>query len=266
MADDLRARLTAAYESAQMVGWDFSRLDGRLVVDDPGWDFEQMRLEALGSATSALDLGTGGGERLLSLCQRLGGVRPAQVVATEGWAPNVEVARRTLRPLGIEVVDCASEVGEALPFEAETFDLVMARHESYDPGEVARVLRPGGLLLTQQVDGRNAPELREWFGGEPVYPDVTLRHDAAAAAEAGLIVEGRGDWSGPMRFSDVQALVEYLALVPWEAADFTVATHLSTLTELKERHPITLTERRFWLSARRPLDGAARPGRPSGGG
>ncbi len=41
------------------------------------------------------------------------------------------------------------------------FDLILNRHESYHPGEIARVLAPGGTFLTQQVGGDELGELRE---------------------------------------------------------------------------------------------------------
>ena len=47
-----------------------------------------------------------------------------------------------------------------LPFKAAAFDLVVSRHEELDPAEVDRVLRPGGLLVTQQVGRHNWREAR----------------------------------------------------------------------------------------------------------
>lgn len=52
-------------------------------------------------------------------------------------------------------------------------DLVMPRHEAIGPREIARVLAPGGHLLTQQVDGADAEEIHEWFGTDPQYPEVS---------------------------------------------------------------------------------------------
>ena len=50
-------------------------------------------------AEAALDIETGGGEVLATVARP-----PALLVATEGWRPNVEVARARLRPLGVQVV------------------------------------------------------------------------------------------------------------------------------------------------------------------
>ena len=48
-------------------------------------------------AQSVLDLGTGGGERLLELREDW----PARVAATEGYAPNLALATERLAPYGV---------------------------------------------------------------------------------------------------------------------------------------------------------------------
>lgn len=50
-----------------MVGWDFSRLDGRATATGPPWDFEDVCRAAMAGVGSVLDMGTGGGERLIAL-------------------------------------------------------------------------------------------------------------------------------------------------------------------------------------------------------
>lgn len=244
-------RLEAAHERSRMLGWDFSALDGRLIADDPPWDFREMCVEAMAAQSRTLDMGTGGGEFLLTLMEHLGTRRPAHMSATEGWEPNVLLSRKRLEPFGIEVVGYDSEVDESMPFEADSFDVVVARHESYDADEVARVLRQGGLFLTQQVHGRDAEELRTWFGGHTAYPDATLEHHVAAAQEAGLAIEAQQEWSGHMHFSDAQTLVEYMALVPWDVPGFRVAEHLDTMVDLDAIRPIVVTQGRFCIAARK---------------
>ncbi len=104
-----------------------------------------------------------------------GGVQGTGADPERCWEPAGGTGRQALEPLGIAVMQYDSETGEPMPFAAESFDLV-ARHESYDAGEVARVLRPGGRLLTLQVHGLDVGELHAWFGGQPAYPDATLQH------------------------------------------------------------------------------------------
>lgn len=245
----LADRLRRAHSRAMMVGWDFSRLDGRLSADDPPWDFEADCLSALRTARTAADLGTGGGERLLALLARMPQEDRGTIAATEGWAPNLPVARRALAPAGIEVLPYDSEAGDALPFAPAALDLVMARHESFDPVEVAQSLCPGGRLLTQQVDGTEAGELREWFGGEPQHPEVTLDRMTHDLTAAGLRIEVGEEWTGTMVFSGAEALVEYLGLVPWDVPGFNVDDHLPMLARLDAGGSIAVTQKRFRVTA-----------------
>ncbi len=234
-----------------MIGWDFSRLDGRLAAAEPDWDFDAECRAALATASRVADLGTGGGERLVSLLEALGRSvnEGLEVDATEGWAPNVAVARRNLEPHGVGVHGHDVEAGEPLPFAEGSLDLVIARHEEFDAREVARVLAPGGRFLTQQVDGREAHEFRQWFGGEPPHADVTLANTQIALQSAGLRVEAADDWTGRMEFADALAVVEYLALVPWDVPGFSVDDNIEQLQRLDGDRPIVVTQRRFRLMA-----------------
>lgn len=42
-----------------------------------------------------------------------------------------------------------------LPFEDNTFDIIINRHESFDINEVMRILKTNGIFITQQVGGKN---------------------------------------------------------------------------------------------------------------
>lgn len=250
--DDLLDRLRRAHAGAQMRGWDFSVLDGRLVADDPPWDFEADCLAALRGAGRAVDLGTGGGERVLHLLGELPEEERPELIATEGWPPNLPVATENLAPFGVPVLAYDAEAGDRLPFEDASLDLVMCRHEAVDLADVARVLAPGGVLLDQQVDGRDAQELRDWFGGEMQYPRARLDVDREAATGAGLVVDEAQEWAGGMTFTDVQALVVYLGLVPWDVPAFRVDDQREMLHQLAERPSIRVTQRRYRLYAHRP--------------
>ena len=107
-----------AEEIAPFTGWDFSRLSGRLIHDTPPWSYKKMARELLSSASSALDLGTSGGERLLEFKD----VLPARTTATEGYRRNFVLAKKRLRPFGIEVVECNDSLQQVLPFKDEEFD------------------------------------------------------------------------------------------------------------------------------------------------
>jgi SAM-dependent methyltransferase len=255
--DDLLAQWRAA-EATQMTGWDFSALRGRYEEDDPPWDFQALCRVALRSARSVLDMGTGGGERLLDLAADL----PDDTTATEGWEPNVPVATAALAPHGIPVLRHDPSAYERLPFAAGRFDLIMNRHESCSFPEVARTLGPGGAFLTQQIGADNLTQARALFGSGTSWPEQTLTHWSAGLSAAGLTVAAGDEWRGESRFTSVTALIHYLRLVPWEVPDdFGVDRYLPVLQGLYEEfeargRPITFTSHRFWLRADAP------PGNP----
>jgi len=237
--------------SEPTAGWDFSAFGPAIDADEPPWSYAGLARDALAGAGSALDLGTGGGEVLLSLADAL----PADTVATEGWPPNLPVATAALAGRSIRVVAYDAEVDPRLPFDDARFEVVLARHEAYDTGEIARVLTPGGVFLTQQVDGRDLAEARELFGGGEDYPLVRLPVLRAEAEGAGLVVEDAREWTGALVFADVATLVSYLRMVPWQVPDdFTVDRYADELLALhRSGRPPRFTQRRFVLRCRRPF-------------
>lgn len=239
----------AAHESP-VTGWDFSELTGGFTEEEPPWSYRQLARQVLSDAGSALDVGTGGGELLLELADAL----PGDTVATEGWAPNLPVASANLSVQGIPVVCYDAESDPTLPFPDQRFDVVLDRHEAYIASEIYRVLRPEGWFLTQQVDGRNFDETRTLFGEGASFPHVTLANFRAEVVDAGFEVTAAEEWLGRSRFSDVAALVRYLAYVPWEVPiDFSVHNYAPQLLDLHHAgHDLTFTQRRFYLCARRP--------------
>lgn len=230
MAAQRKAERLADWEREErepFSGWDFSHLAGRWHEEHPPWSYDDIARSLLRRSGAVLDLGTGGGERLAAMADAF----PARVVATEGHPPNVEIARRRLAPLGVEVVGTGT--GTELPFPEGSFDLVLDRHTAFDAAEVARVLRPGGTFLTQQVDGRNFADLIERFGASPQFPDVTLDRLSEQLGHAGFTIEDARDHTLATRFDDVGALVYYLRAVPWTVPEFSVARYRRELLALR---------------------------------
>src|SRR3990170_4955484 len=92
--------LVAAALEAPFSGWNFDYLQGRVRDCTLPWSYEDLARGEISTSSRILDLNTGGGETLLDVLQSR---RPALVVATESWPPNVPVAREHLRPRGISV-------------------------------------------------------------------------------------------------------------------------------------------------------------------
>jgi SAM-dependent methyltransferase len=218
-------------EQQPFTGWDFSYLNGRMLEEQPPWSYMARAAELMQHASSVLDMGTGGGERLLELRAYW----PAKVVATEDYPPNVGLATQRLGPLGVRIVETSLAKSEPMPFANAEFDLVLNRHSGFNTDEVARVLAPGGTFLTQQIHGLWAHELIAAFDTEPKWPNKTLASATSRLEAVGLTIITAEDWLGKLAFTDVGAIVYYLKAVPWTVEGFSVEAHLDHLLPLQDR-------------------------------
>ncbi|MEW9548207.1 class I SAM-dependent methyltransferase [Nonomuraea sp. NPDC050783] len=227
-------------------GWDFDVLQGRMTAREClPWSYAGLVRDRLAGVGSLLDLGTGGGEFLASLAPL-----PPRAVATERYPPNVPVARRRLEPLGVEVVG-----GGTASLPGGAFELIVDRHEAYDPREVRRLLAPGGTFVTQQVCGRDLEEVNRALGGPPHGSrDWSLATAVAGLAAAGLKVTWRAEAAFPVVFHDVGALVLFLRVVPWQVPGFDAAARDARLralhADMERGLPLRATARRFVVVAR----------------
>ncbi len=219
-------------EARPFTGWDFSWFDGKMLEDETPWSYPERAAGLLKEASAVLDMGTGGGERLLELRPYW----PGKVVVTEDYPPNLQLAKERLEPLGVSV-DMVELSDEGLmPYANGEFDLVLNRHSDLNCDEVARVLSPGGVFFTQQIHGLFAQDLIAEFGSKPEWPDATPEYYVPRLERAGLVIENMQDWLGELVFLDVSALVYYLKkAVPWTVPGFSVEKHADTLFRLEER-------------------------------
>lgn len=187
---------------AHIHGWDFSHVDGRLEEEPLPWNYREEILGRLQPRMRILDIDTGGGEFLLSL-----GHPHAHSAATENYPPNVALCQQTLLPLGIDFKP-ADAMG-ILPYADSSFDMVLNRHGDLNPVEIYRVLKPGGLCITQQVGAENDRELVELLCAETAlpFPDQYLDVVAKRFSQAGFALEKAEECYRPIRVYDVGALV-----------------------------------------------------------
>jgi SAM-dependent methyltransferase len=228
-SNDLFAVLQSEYDHP-FQGWDFSYItsSGRMQEGLLPWNYASIVLNAARKASSLLDIGTGGGE-LLSLLLPL----PSKAYATESYAPNVEVAKRRLEPLGVKVM--RTKAGGPLPFESNTFDVVIDRHEEYSAPEVFRVLRKGGTFITQQVGPKNNGSLYRSLGLHGVATIAWNQREAVKELEGvGFDIKDQREALAVTRFYDVGALVYYLKAIPWEVPDFSVKRYFGVLKRLNQ--------------------------------
>lgn len=125
-------------------GWDFSKVK----YDTVGvkWDFYSEVQKRCNKNTLLLDIGTGGGEKLLKFAPS---VRLA--VGIDHACGMIETAHKNLIKSNKKNVRMLLMDANKLKFPDNFFDVVSDRHCVFSPKEVHRVLRKGGYFLTQQV-------------------------------------------------------------------------------------------------------------------
>lgn len=216
-------------EAAPFEGWNFSRLTetGRMQEAPLRWNYASIVRKKMKDIQTMLDMGTGGGEMLCRLAPL-----PAQTFATEGYSPNVDVARARLEPLGIQVIPADGE--DVLPLPDQSLELIINRHESYSPTEVQRLLQPKGLFLTQQVGGKDNQKLNQLLGA-PIpqdYAHWNLAYAVNQLEDAGFIILDQKEEEGYTRFFDIGAIVYYLKAIEWQIPDFSVDRYADALVSL----------------------------------
>ena len=234
-------------------GWDFSYLDNRIVNAPLEWSYPSLLLYQLHGETppqSLLDMGTGGGEFFSELRPF-----PPHTCATEGYAPNLPLARARLSPLGVEVLHF--EKDEHLPFADAEFEMIINRHESYAPHEVHRILVPGGRFYTQQVGEQNDKELIRMLEA-PLAPNDTpwnLEFATGQLQEAGFAIETAKECFPTTRIFDVGAIAYYFKVIPWEIPNFSIEQYFEPLARIHEHIQregyVDVKSHRFLIVARK---------------
>ena len=236
---------------AHIHGWDFSHIEGKYMEEeDLPWDYKNIIGKFLTPSMRILDFDTGGGEFLLSL-----GHPHALTAATEGFPPNVELCKETLLPLGIDFKFC--DDGSNIPFDNESFDIIINRHGSFDPKELYRLLKKGGLFITQQVGEDNDRELVEMAmpGTPKQFSGLNLKDQATAFENAGFRILESDEAFRPIRFYDIGAFVWFARIIEWEFPGFSVDSCFENLLKMQktldEKGCVEGTIHRYYLVAKK---------------
>jgi SAM-dependent methyltransferase len=124
-------------------------------------------------------------------------------------------------------------------------------------GEIARVLRPGGTYLSQQIGPGTNRELTEFMmGPKPVNESRSAANVRRSVESAGLEVVDLREAALRVAFFDVGAVVYFLRKVLWTVPGFTPEAYDAELRRLHEQiereGSFVSTARRILVEARRP--------------
>ena len=215
---------------AHIHGWDFSHIRGRYEEEnDLPWDYERIIRQYLKNSLNLMDYDTGGGEFLLSLNHPY-----SKTAATEGYPPNVRLCSETLLPLGIDFKECNNPT--KIPFEDESFDLMINRHGDFNAREIYRLLRIGGMFITEQVGSDNDRDLVEMVlpETEKPFPHLNLSKQRKHFEDAGFHIIKAEEAYRPIKFYDVGAFVWFARILEWEFPDFSVDKCFENLFKMQE--------------------------------
>jgi SAM-dependent methyltransferase len=225
--DNLYEYLAKEY-NAHFSGWDFSYLDGRMEQDSLPWDYKNIVEKNISGKETLLNMDTGGGEFLSSLSNLT-----KNVYATEGYEPNIAIAKQKLKEKNI-LVKSIKKDGE-IPFDDKYFDIIINRHGAYKIKDIKRTLKNNGIFITQQVGGLNGIDINMAFGTKTMdHIEWCLIKNIKLFKGIGMKMVEFGEHIGKMKFNDIGAVVYYLRCIPWQVKDFGIDKYYKELEIMNE--------------------------------
>ncbi|MDN7228379.1 methyltransferase domain-containing protein [Planococcus sp. N064] len=138
-------------------GWDFSAI--QCISEGVEWDFYGEVMKKSSSSHILLDIGTGGGEKVLKIAGSF-----SLIIGIDNSKEMIHTARTNLEKSSAANVRFFQLSAETLEFPKGFFDLASSRHCSFNALELAKVLKKGGYFLTQQVSEGDKLNLKKAFG------------------------------------------------------------------------------------------------------
>ena len=175
------------------------------------WDLNELINKFADPTSRILDLGTGGGEKLLESypdCE--------EILGTDFSPEMIGTARRNLQLSGRKNISFKVMDNLRMDVPENHFDIVVARHTITDPNQIIKCLKPGGHLLIRGVDKYDCWSLKLLFGRGQAYRDevpVSIR-DYEAVLGAGFSEVELVPLHEREFFSDADAFRAFLQKVP----------------------------------------------------
>ena len=145
--------------------WDFSQIKSK-TEKLTNWDFYEKIKENTNEKSLCLDLGTGGGEKVLKNYPDVG-----MLIATDFSEEMIKTAKENAKKYPNRRVKFAKMNNLEMNFPKETFDLISARHTIINAKQIYNCLAKGGTVVIRGVDKQDCWEIKELFGRGQAYND-----------------------------------------------------------------------------------------------
>ena len=146
--------------------WDFSDIK-RIEENLTNWDMYKILRNNSSRESRILDLGTGGGEKVLKYFPEV-----KEIVATDFSEEMIKTANENLKKSKRKNIIFRQMDNLNMDTPNDYFDAVIARHTCTDAKQIYKTLKPGGLLIIRGVDKLDCWELKRLFGKGQAYKDL----------------------------------------------------------------------------------------------
>ena len=154
-------------KSYEKIGnWDFSDINFNAEYENR-WDMYKEIEKYSNSKSLILDLGTAGGEKVLSKMPKNIGM----VIGTDLSSKMIKTANENLKKYPDSKAKFIVMDNLKIEFPNGLFDIVSARNTVINAKEIFRVLKKEGVLILRGVDKYDCWELKELFGRGQSYND-----------------------------------------------------------------------------------------------
>ena len=179
-----------------------------------------------------LGLASGGGQQMPVL-SKLG----AECTVFDYSDKQLEADRMVSEREGYNIEIIKGDMSKPLPFENESFDVIINRHGDFNATELYRLLKRGGIFITEQVGGDNDRDLVEMVlpNTEKPFPHLNLKEQKKVFEDAGFDIVEQAEAFRPIKFYDVGAFVWFARIIEWEFPEFSVDKCFEHLLEMQKK-------------------------------
>lgn len=151
------------YEKIKDWNFDMFKIESEVLTN---WDLYEELRKVTNKNSKILDLGTGGGEKVLKYYPEC-----KEILGTDFSPSMIETANKNLIESKRKNITFRLMNNLKIDTPDEYFDVVVARHTVTDPKQIYKTLKKGGYLLIRGVDKDDCWSLKMMFGKGQGYND-----------------------------------------------------------------------------------------------